>query len=229
MDGHKPVGTDRMPPQSAGIAFKIALRAITDFLFESPGRSNDNFIHAYPKLRIGAELESSDGKRLQITRRKGNRNTLRCGDDQNPVDEAQLQVFLGNVDRTLFELMFGIDHERLRQGGAQILSGQGEIGQLLFAAGAGIANLQDVQSALALETKQLLKPSGSSGYIAESSTLLRDLQKAVKESQVPLESWRKHDEALQAATKQQDQCDRTIREKQSELILLRNFESNTPA
>lgn len=213
-------------PNEAGKS--STLRAITDFLFEIPGRSNDNFIHQYNKLRIGAELEGSNGQRLEVTRRKGIRNTLRCGDDQTPVDEAQLQAFLGNVDRTLFELMFGIDHERLRQGGAQILEGQGEIGQLLFAAGAGIANLQDAQSALAQETDQLLKPSGRSGDIADSASQLRESLKVVKNSQVPLESWKKHDEALQTARAQQERCDQAIREKQSEFNRLSRIRTTIP-
>lgn len=213
-------------PNEAGKS--SALRAITDFLFEIPGRSNDNFIHSYPKLRIGAELESSAGQRLQITRRKGNRNTLRCGEDQNPVEEAELQAFLGNVDRELFELMFGIDHERLRQGGAQILAGQGEIGQLLFAAGAGIANLQDVQTALGQEIERLLKPSGRTGAIAENSSLLRNLQKDVKEAQIPLESWRKHDEALRTAKTRQAECEQTMREKQGTLNHLSRISTAIP-
>ncbi|EDL62307.1 YhaN family protein [Gimesia maris] len=213
-------------PNEAGKS--STLRAITDFLFEIPGRSNDNFIHQYSKLRIGAELEGSEGQRLQIIRRKGNQKTLRCEDDQNPVDESLLQAFLGNIDRTLFELMFGIDHARLRQGGAQILAGEGEIGKLLFAAGAGVANLQDVQSTLTQETEQLLKPTGRSGYIAESANQLRDLQNSVKESQVPLESWKKHDEALQTARAQQGRCDQAIREKQSEFNRLSRIRNTIP-
>ncbi len=212
---HSPQGLQLIyGPNEAGKS--STLRAITDFLFEIPSRSNDNFIHSYPNLRIGAELEGSAGNRLKITRRKGNQNTLRCGEDQKPVDEAQLQTFLGNVDRSLFEMMFGIDHERLREGGAQILEGQGEIGQLLFTAGAGIANLQDVQSALGKEIEQFLKPSGRSGDISDSISALRDLQKAVKEAQVPLEAWKKHDEALQTARKRNEHCDLIIREKQGE-------------
>lgn len=213
-------------PNEAGKS--SALRAITDFLFEIPSRSNDDFIHAYGKLRIGAELESSDGNRLKVTRRKGRQKTLRCGDDQNPVDETQLQAFLGNVDREMFKLMFGIDHEHLRQGGTQILAGEGEIGQLLFAAGAGIANLQDIQTTLNQETEQLFKPLGRSSKIAESAIELRNLQKSIKEFQVPLESWKKHDEALQTARAQQERCDRAIRDKQSELNRLSRIKNTIP-
>ncbi len=213
-------------PNEAGKS--SALRAISDLLFEIPSRTSDNFIHAYPKLRIGAELEGSNRNQLEFIRRKGKQNTLRCGDDQNLVEEATLQAFLGNVDRGLFELMFGIDHQRLREGGTQILEGKGEIGQLLFAAGAGIANLQEVQSSLGEEIDQLLKPSGRSGDIATSINDLRALEKATKESQVSLESWRKHDEVLQVARKQKERCDQAQREKQTELNRLSRITTAIP-
>ena len=58
-----------------------SLRAIADLLYGIPGRTPDNFVHPYPKLRIGAELRHSDGSILEIVRRKANKNSLFDADD----------------------------------------------------------------------------------------------------------------------------------------------------
>ncbi len=115
-----------------------SLRAITDLLYGIHSRTPDNFIHPYPRLRIGAQLQHSDGTVLEIVRRKSSKNSLFQGDDSTALDETELIRFMGDVDRELFHMMFGIDHERLRRGGEEIAQGAGRIGELLFAAGGGL-------------------------------------------------------------------------------------------
>ena len=133
-----------------------SLRAIADLLYGIPGRTPDNFVHPYPKLRIGAELQHSDGSILKIVRRKANKNSLFDADDSKPVEDAALDRFLADVDRDLFHMMFGIDHERLRHGGEEIVRGGGRIGELLFSAGAGISYLQSSRWHLRLQSMKLM-------------------------------------------------------------------------
>ena len=102
-------------PNEAGKS--SSLRAITDLLYGIHSRTPDNFLHPYPRLRIGALLQHSDGSILEIVRRKATKNSLFNGDDSTPVDDIELTRLLGDVDRDLFHMMFGIDHERLRRGG----------------------------------------------------------------------------------------------------------------
>jgi len=102
-------------PNEAGKS--SSLRAITHFFYGIPPRTPDNFVHPYPRLRIGARLKHSDGTVLDLVRRKANQNSLRLAEDDTPWDESEMGRFLGDVDRDLFHLMFGIDHERLRRGG----------------------------------------------------------------------------------------------------------------
>ena len=90
-----------------------SLRAIADLLYGIPGRTPDNFIYPYPKLRIGAELRHSDGSILEIVRRKANKNSLFDADDSKPLEDAVLDRFLADVDQHRFHMMFGIDHEQL--------------------------------------------------------------------------------------------------------------------
>lgn len=193
-----------------------SLRAIADLLYGIPGRTPDNFIHPYPKLRIGAELQHSDGSMLEIVRRKANKNSLFDADDSKPLEDSLLDPFLADVDRDLFHMMFGIDHERLRHGGEEIIKGGGRIGELLFSAGAGISDLQSAQKLLNEEIDQLLKSSGRSGAIIDDIKEYKDAQNEVKSALVTADTWKHHDERLQSAQRQKDSLDEKIRVAQGE-------------
>ncbi len=210
-------------PNEAGKS--SSLRAITDLLYGIHPRTPDNFIHPYPRLRIGAQLQHSDGTVLEIVRRKANKNSLFNGDDSTALDETELTRFMGGVDRELFHMMFGIDHERLRRGGEEIVRGDGRIGQLLFAAGAGLADLQAVQTRLQDEMDVLLKSSGRSGTIATDIKEFQDGRSAVKQAQVSVETWKRHDDNLRAANTRKDSLDESIgkdRREQNRLTRIRD-------
>ena len=193
-----------------------SLRAIADLLYGIPGRTPDNFIYPYPKLRIGAELRHSDGSILEIVRRKANKKSLFDADDSKPLEDAMLDRFLAGVDRDLFHMMFGIDHERLRHGGEEIVKGGGQIGKLLFSAGAGISDLQSAQKLLNEEIDQLLKASGRSGAIIDDIKEYKDAQGKVTGALVTADTWKHHDEQLQSAQKRKDSTDEKIRVAQGE-------------
>ena len=130
-------------PNEAGKS--SAMRAIGHFFFGFPSRTEDNWLHPYGQLRIGARLRQQDGTILECVRRKAQKSSLRDGQDNSPVEEELLQRMLGGIDRDQFQIMFGIDHRRLRQAGEDIARGEGRIGELLFAAGAGLAGLEQVR------------------------------------------------------------------------------------
>jgi len=209
-------------PNEAGKS--SSLRAITDFFYGIHLRTPDNFIHPYPRLRIGAQLKHSDGTVLDLTRRKANQNSLRTDDDATPWDESEMGRFLGDVDRDLFHVMFGIDHERLRRGGEQIVQGGGRIGELLFAAGAGLANLQKVQTQLQTELDGLLTASGRSGAIITSIKEFKENHDSVKQAQVSVDTWSRHDGDLRTAQQQKHTLDEAIRNKHSEQNRLKRIQ-----
>ena len=119
-----------------------ALRALRSFFYRIPARSDDNFLHQYTKMEIGATIRQSDGSVLRATRRKGNKNTLLDENGQD-VEDILHNQFLGGLDEDLFAQQFGIDYEALVQGGDELLRGGGSVGDSLFAAGLG-GGVQDV-------------------------------------------------------------------------------------
>ena len=186
-------------PNEAGKS--SALRALRQMLFGIPERSLDDFIHPYAKLRIGALIEQSNGTRLEFIRRKGRANTLRGPDDSTVLDEAALRPFLGGMTAELFSTMFGIDHGDLVRGGTEIIQGGGSLGQMLFAAGSGIADLRKVQEELQAEADALFRPSGQKPVINEALSRLKKTRKELRDAQLPGQEWERHDEALRNAEK----------------------------
>ena len=103
-----------MGPNEAGKS--SSLRGLKALLFGIPARTTDNFLHDNKALRIAGKLRSNNGQELAVVRRKGNKNTLSSPEGEQ-LDDAALAPFLHGVNAEVFEMLFGIDHEALVQGG----------------------------------------------------------------------------------------------------------------
>ncbi|MFZ3047034.1 MAG: AAA family ATPase, partial [Desulfatirhabdiaceae bacterium] len=158
-------------PNEAGKS--SALRALRCVLYGIPERSIDDFVHPYSKMRIGATLINHAGHQIGFVRRKGRSGTLRDVDDVEPLNEGILSEFLSGVDETLFSTLFGIDHAVLVKGGEEIITGGGDIGQILFSAGSGISDFRKIQSDIQAEAEKLFKPGGKTPLINESIAALK--------------------------------------------------------
>ena len=138
-----------------------ALRALSYLLCGFPQSSVDNFAHPNDALRVGAILRHSDGDEIEILRRRGRSNTLRAADDVSIIPDEHRRRFLGDLDHNTFSTRFGINHEQLSRAGEEIRTGQGHLGELLFAAGAGLAGLRQVEETFKRELEELFKPARS--------------------------------------------------------------------
>ena len=106
-------------PNEAGKS--TALNAIEDLLFGIPKNTSFNFLFDNKGLRIGATLHNgSKTNSLSFQRKKGTKETI-LDEQNNPLPTSILYEFLHGIDRSFFERMFSLDHERLRQGGKAIL------------------------------------------------------------------------------------------------------------
>lgn len=213
-------------PNEAGKS--SALRALTYLLYGIPGQCSDNFRFPYGQLRIGAVLESGDGERLEIIRRKGNQKTLRGPDDNSVVDDAVLQSLLGQVDEPMFRRQFGIDHAELVQGGRQILADGGDLGESLFAAGSGLANFRKVREMLAEECNRLFTPRGKNPLVNDALSRFKDARKTVKEKTLTTAEWKKIHGDLQAAEKRKNELAERIAQLQVQQGRLQRFRDALP-
>ncbi|MEO8277640.1 MAG: AAA family ATPase [Thermoanaerobaculia bacterium] len=156
----------------ANEAGKSTLRdAVKDLLFGIETRSRYNFLHPHSEMCLGALVEHGD-ESLDFVRTKARTRTLQTSKGVALPDGAMMP-FLGQVDRTFFDQMFGLDHERLVRGGQEILSASNDIGQILFQAAAGIGGLGQVRDRLEAEADKLWakRKSGEREYYIASAEL----------------------------------------------------------
>jgi uncharacterized protein YhaN len=175
------------------------LRALRCLLYGFPTRTDDDFLHSYKDLRVGALLRGPEGSPLECIRRKGNKNTLRAADDAAILDERALSQFLAGVNDDGFCRQFGIDHAQLVAGGREIVAGGGEIGQILFAAASGFAQLNEVRRKLVEEAEALFSPAASVRPINRIINDLKEKRKAARDAQLSSSVWKSHEAALDAA------------------------------
>ena len=204
------------------------LRALSFLLFGFPQRSTDNFVHPNEQLRIGGRLRHSSGERLEIVRRRGLKNTLRGSDDLAIVADDHLARFLGGINQDTFETMFGIDHERLTKAGEEIRTGQGQLGELLFAAASGLAGLSQGQQRLQKELDELFRPRGQNQRINKSLAELRGVQEELKRSQLSSEEWQKHERAYHETMKAAELIGAHVRTARSRQGALKRIRSAMP-
>ena len=213
-------------PNEAGKS--SALRGLLQLLFGIPPQTPDDFIHSYPNLRIGAELQDDDGRVLSVVRRKAKTNTLRGEDDVTIVDEEELRALLRGEDKNTYRTRFGIDLDELQQGSHSILRGEGRIGEMLFAAGSGLSDVRRVLDALQSEAESLYKTTGKNPPL---NSLLGELSRTRAElSSIQLSSseWAEHDQALHKAKERKQALDDAYAAKRQEQVRLERIQRGHP-
>jgi uncharacterized protein YhaN len=159
-------------PNEAGKS--TAFAAFLDLLFGIEARSRYGFIHPYPTMRIGACLEMADGAR-ELVRLKKTQNSLLDGNDR-PVADGLIAGALGGLDRESYRLRFSLDDETLEDGGETILASKGDLGQLLFSASAGLADLSRTLIDLRDKADEFFKYRSRNSELARLKTELAELK-----------------------------------------------------
>jgi len=170
-----------------------ALAAIADALFGFGHRTDFDFLHGAPNLRVGFTLSARDGAAASFVRRKGRRDTLRDVNDQ-PVPNESLRRFLGGTSRDLFERGFGLDGTRLREGGRELLRLGGEVGESLLA-GAGLLNLRAALARLDEEAKSLVGDGRGRRRLSDAVDAWRRAQRESEERAVAPRAWQEAETA----------------------------------
>ncbi len=157
------------------------LRAITALLYGFDHQTDDAYIHAPGNLRVGACLVDDDGERVEVVRRKGTKRTLLEPDDKTEVPESVLAAMLGGVSKESFMTRFGLSHDELVRGGQSIIDGQGDLGEILFAAGAGVGQLRAIKEHFDKAAADLFKPTGRLPAINAAISQIREQRAKVRE------------------------------------------------
>ena len=194
-----------------------SLRALIAWLFGIPIRTNDNFLHSNPQLRIGGKLKLSDDKEIEFIRRKGTKDTLLNSKTDDPLDDAILAPFLsGSIDENIFSKLWGIDHGRLIAGGKELLDQSGDLGQALFSAAVGTASLRELLSNLKIDSEEIFKPRGSKGILNQAISNFKEAQRRIKDSSLPVSEWKRLQKDLSEKRVAIDQVEQMMDSKNKE-------------
>ena len=159
-------------PNEAGKS--TALAAYLDLLFGIDLRSPYNFVHPYSTMRVGAAIETASGLR-EIVRVKTRKDSLLDGQER-PIGDGALIADLGGLERASYNTMFSLDDKSFEAGGESILASHGDLGQLLFSASAGLADLGRGLAAVREEADRFYKKSARSGALIELKAQLGALK-----------------------------------------------------
>ncbi len=169
-----------------------SLRALIAWLFGIPTRTNDNYLHSNPQLRIGGKLRLSGGEEIEFIRRKGTKGTLLDPGTDAALDDSILLPFLpGGIDENLFTKLYGIDHGRMVEGGQELLNQSGDLGQALFSAAVGTASLREILSDLQNGAEELFRPRASTKLVNQAISNFKEAKKRIKDSSLPVAEWKR--------------------------------------
>ena len=213
-------------PNEAGKS--SSLRALTSLLFGFPQRTDDNFLHSNKDLRVGATLESRDGKALACVRRKAKTATLLHAESSQELPLALWNQFLPNIQQDQFLRMFGLNHVSLRDGGAELVRGGGDSGQALFSSASGIANLQQKRESLEERIEEIYARSGRRGRLYDKLKDYKALREEEKKVSLTMDHWRRLESQLTEASKQIDDHKTQLDSLQRSLLEAQRIQRSIP-
>lgn len=167
-------------PNEAGKS--TTMQGWLDLLYGIATQSRMDFIHPYSTMRLGAAIDAG-GTVLEVIRTKGRSGTL-TDPAGHALPEAMMPGLLGGIDRAGYEAMFSLDDETLEKGGDSILSSQGDLGQMLFTASSGLAEMGQALDGLRAKTAAFFKPGGRTGGLADLKKALAAVEQQIAEQDI---------------------------------------------
>ena len=201
------------------------LRGISALLFGVPARTLDVHSCKSSDLRIGATISDCQ-KGFSFRRRKGTSGTLLTLDEAQIEDNA-LGPFLRELDRERFEQFFGLNHERLEEGGEELLLGKGDIGSALFQA-SGLLDLRNLLEGLDREAKELFSAKSRTKTISRAIDEYKQAKSEVRRMAISAGMVKQKQTELAAAEETLEKLKMESQSLQQDLVRLRRIASNKP-
>ncbi|MGB0844630.1 MAG: AAA family ATPase, partial [Alphaproteobacteria bacterium] len=206
------------------------LRAFVRFLYGFPSRNDpDQFGTIRSKSKLLASVQI-DGKFENFERNTTKTNGFSAAGSEVSVET--LQAALGGVNEKQFLNLHALSHDELRDGGQELMSGQGNLGQSLFAAGAGLVPIQKKIAYHEAQAADLFRPRGTTKKINELIAKRVALQEQLKGVEFNQQKYAELSGKIHKAERARDNLAQLLAEKRavlltvqktSELVLKRDF------
>lgn len=186
------------------------MEAYLRLLYGFPHREPYGFQHQRQNLRVSGLLDIGGEARL-FTRLPSRTGNLR-GEADATLPETAIASHLGGLSIEDYRSLLCLDDNTIEKGGEDIANARGDIGQLLFSAAAGVADLNTVLEQARSEASGLYKKRASTTRVAELKRELGQVENAIRNLDVSAHAWRKLKDALQAA-RDEEATERKVRDE----------------
>ena len=118
--------------------------------------TDDYFLHRSTDIRVEVCWWTKYRCSVGLCSSPWTKKTLRDADDNDPVDSQTLDQLLSGINRDDFRDRFGISADLVSE--VKHCQGCGDLGEILFAAGAGVGQLRQLREQFELDAAELLPP-----------------------------------------------------------------------
>ncbi len=192
-----------------------AFEGYLDLLFGIPVRSPYNFLHEYDNMRVGGAFDI-DGETIEFTRIKKASNSL-LDINGDPVNPVLLSHALSGITREQYRAMFSLNDETIEAGGEDILESQGDLGELLFSAAAGLSDLGLVLDKARAEVAAFHKLRAHKTQLGEAKKNIKRLDLEIKALDTNASTFKTYQRSKEDAQQRYDTAkterDRLLHEK----------------
>ncbi|MGU3576197.1 AAA family ATPase [Brucellaceae bacterium C25G] len=147
---------------------------LLDLFYGIGAQSPYNFIHPYNTMQLGGLIEFN-GDTQEFIRIKRPNNSLLDAQGR-PLPESAIRTDIGAIERDSYRTMFSLNDETLEQGGENILASKGDLGELLFSASAGLAQLSNKLTDLRGKADLFYKFRGRNSQLQALKSQLSELK-----------------------------------------------------
>ncbi|MBW2228171.1 MAG: AAA family ATPase [Deltaproteobacteria bacterium] len=200
-----------------------ALRALVGLFYGFGHIVEDDWLHDYNKLAVGASLDFLDGEVLNLSRYKRRKNDLINDDTGEPFEQGKLDLHLGKMGRENFEHAFGISHYSLRQGVESVLAAGGDLGHALFAATSGLNTLKQVMVKLESKHNLLFTPRKKTATINAGISQLNKLRKEQRDASASHRQWKLMKSRFDDLQRQEKEVIKRLSELTAEISLFARY------
>ena len=207
-------------PNEAGKS--TTMRALNAALFGLPADSQDAYLHGRYGLRVGAHVLGADGREFGFIRQGISKAPL-VDENGDTLEEQLVAGALGSIGRQTYARLFSINHDQLRIGSEDLLTGDGEIGRLVFGASLGSGSVNTVLQRLDKRSGELYLENGRAQVVTAALRSHRETMKEARAKRVRSRDWdrRVAEEAAARAeveTAKREEQDRRIRQQRLERV-----------
>jgi len=124
--------------------------------------------------------------------------------------------------------MFALNHERLRHGGRELLSGTGDLAQQLFGAGLG-RDIHDVLAGLQADADEIFTARARTRVLNQEITAYSDTKRRMRELILRPDTWATAQQELEEKRAERKTCDERIRALATQRATLERYRKVLPA